>query len=155
MFYVFFKTTGVVHLGYVKKGDTITGQYYERNCLKTIKREINKQRTVTGTQNFKFLHDNDRPHFTQNVTGCLNSAGITIIHHPPYSLDLAPSDFWLFDLIQKNSDDHNDVESQKNRITKLLQSIPKEQYKKTFNKWLERMQLCVDNDGHYFEHLIK
>ena len=81
MFYVFFKTTGVVHLGYVEKGDTITGQYYERNCLKPIIREINEQRPVTGTQNLKFLHDNARPHVTQTVTGCLNRAGITIIRH--------------------------------------------------------------------------
>ena len=51
MFYVFFKTTGVVHLGYVEKRDTITGQYYERNSFKPIIREINKPRPITGTQN--------------------------------------------------------------------------------------------------------
>jgi len=155
MFYIFFKTTGVVHLGYVEKGDTITGQYYVRNCLRPIIQEINKQRPITGTQNLKFLHDNARPHVTQTVTDCLNQAGITIIRHPPYSPDLAPSDFWLFDLIKKNLDDFTDVESQKKHITKLLRSIPKEEYKKTFDKWLERMQLCIDNHGHYFEHLIK
>ena len=106
-------------------------------------------------QNRKFLHDNARPHVTQTVTDCLNQAGITISRHPPYSPDLAPSDFWLFDLIKKNLDDFTDVESQKKHITKLLRSIPKEEYKKTFDKWLERMQLCIDNHGHYFEHLIK
>ena len=150
LFYVFFKTTCVVDLGFDEKGDTITGQYYERNCSKPIIREINKQRPVTGTQNLKFLHDNARPHVTQNVTCCLNRSGIKIIRHPPYSPDLTG-----FLAIQKNLDDHNDVESQKNHITKLLQSIPKEQYKKTFDKWLELMQLCIDNDGHYFEHLMK
>ena len=87
MLYVFFKTTGVVHLDNVEKGDIITGQYYERNCLKPIIREINKQRPVKGTQNLKFFHDNARPHETQNVTGCLNRAEITIIRHPPYSPD--------------------------------------------------------------------
>ena len=71
MLYAFIKTTGVVHLGYVEKVDTITGQYYERNCLKPVIREINKQRPVTGTQNLKF-HDNARPHVFQNVTCCLN-----------------------------------------------------------------------------------
>ena len=69
--------------------------------------------------------------------------------------DLAPSDFWLLDLIKKNLDDQNDVNSQKNHITKLLQSKRKEQYKKTFDKWLEWMQLCIDNYGHYYEHLIR
>ena len=39
------------------------------------------------------------------------------------------NDFRLFDLIKKNLDDHNDFESQKNYITKQLQSVPKEQEK--------------------------
>ena len=87
-------------MGYVEKEEIISGQYYERNCLKPIIREINKQRPITGTQNLKFLH-NARPYVTQNVTSCLNQVGITITRHPPYSPDLVPSDFWLFDLIKK------------------------------------------------------
>ena len=103
-------------------------QLHLYRCNKT--KNNKKQRPVTGTQNLKFLHDNARPHVTQNITGCLNRAGITIIRKPPYSPDLAPSDFWLFNLIKKNLDDRNDVESQKNHITKLLQSILKEQHNK-------------------------
>ena len=44
------------------KGDTIAGHYYERNFLNLIIRAINMQ--ITDTQNFKFLHDNARPHVT-------------------------------------------------------------------------------------------
>ncbi|XP_004206904.1 histone-lysine N-methyltransferase SETMAR-like [Hydra vulgaris] len=134
MFYIFFKTTGVVHLGYVEKGDTITSENYLKNCLKPLLCELNKQRSKLGTHNFKFLHDNARPHVTQTITNCLNQAEITIDRNPPYSPDLAPSDYWLFELIKKNLDDDTDIESQKNRITKLLESIPKEEYKKTFHK---------------------
>jgi hypothetical protein len=69
--------------------------------------------------------------------------------------DLAPSDFWLFDRIKQELDDHQDVESQKRQITKILKNIPKEDYKKIFNKLLERKQLCINSEGRYFEHLIK
>ena len=62
MFYVFLKTTGFVHLGYVYKRDTIAGHYYEKNFLKLIISEINKQ--ITNTQNFKYLHNKARPHVT-------------------------------------------------------------------------------------------
>ncbi len=41
------------------------------------------------------------------------------------------------------------------QITRIMRDIPKEEYKKTFEKWLKRMELCIKNDGHYFEHLIK
>ena len=103
----------------------------------------------------KWLHDNAKPHVTKTVISHLNQAGFTIIRHPPYSPDLAPSNFWLFDLIKRNLDDHVDVESQKKQITKILRDIPKEEYKKTFNKWVERMQHCINNNGDYFEYLIK
>jgi hypothetical protein len=58
-------------------------------------------------------------------------------------------------MIKRNLDDHVDVQSQKRAITKMLLGIPSQEYRKTFEKWLERMQLCIDNKGAYFEHLIK
>jgi len=41
------------------------------------------------------------------------------------------------------------------QITEHLENIPKEEYLKTFQKYLERMQLCINNRGDYIEHLIK
>ena len=155
MFSIFFRTTGMVHIDCLKKGETISSQYYIENCLEPIVNEINRQRPNSGTKNMKFLHDNARPHVTNGVKSYLNDNGFTIIRHPPYSPDLAPSDFWLFDRIKSHLDEHTDVQSQKLQITKIMQEIPKDEYKKTFDKWVERMELCIMNDGHYFEHLIK
>ena len=41
------------------------------------------------------------------------------------------------------------------QIKEHLRIIPKEEYLKTFQKYLERMQLCINNRGDYIEHLIK
>jgi len=65
-----------------------------------------------------------------------------------------PSDFWLFDYIKRQLTDHTNRKSLEKEITEILENIPKEEYQKTFNKWLERMELCIQNQGHYFEHLI-
>lgn len=155
MFSITFKSTGVLHIECVEKGKTITGDYYLNNCLKPTVGEINKQRPSSGTTNMKMLHDGARPHITKSVKAYLNQVGITIIDHPPYSPDLAPSDFWLFDTIKQQLSDHTTVESLKRQITSIVENIPKEQYLKTLKKWLERLDLCIKNDGHYFEHLIK
>jgi len=155
MFSVFFKSTGVVHIDCMEKGETITSQYYIENSLDPVIAAINKERPTSGTKNMKFHHDNAGPHVTAAVKTRLVDAGITIIRHPPYSPDLAPCDFWLFDLIKRNLDDHRDVRSLKRQITKILQDLPKEEFRKTFDKWLERMQLCINNNGDYFEHLNK
>ena len=76
--------------------------------------------------------------------------------HPPYSPDLAPSDFWLFDYIKERLTSNPDAKSLMKQITGIVNSIPKkEENDKTFQKWLERMELCIQNNGDYFEHLIK
>jgi histone-lysine N-methyltransferase SETMAR len=101
------------------------------------------------------LHDNAKPHVAKVVQEYLSNEGIKIIDHPPYSPDLAPCDFWLFGKIKQHLTDHKDVQSLKKQITEILAAIPKEEWLKTFEKYLERMQLCIDNKGEYFEHLIK
>jgi len=43
----------------------------------------------------------------------------------------------------------------KNPITEVFENFPTKEYLKNFQKYLERMQLCINNRGDYFEHLIK
>ena len=155
MITVFFKSTGPILLDFLDKGETINANCYIKNCLKPCVKAIKEQRPNSGVKNIKILHDNARPHVKQTVKTYLESEGIAIIRHPPYSPDLAPCDFWLFDLIKKQLVDAPDPQSLKRQITAILENIPKEEYLKTFKKWLERMQLCINNEGHYFEHLIK
>ena len=83
----------------------------------------------------------------------LEREGVRIIRHPPYSPDLAPCDFWLFDEIKRHLDDQPDEKALETAITRILEAIPKEEYAKTFKKWIDRMQQCINNKGDYFEHL--
>ena len=50
--------------------------------------------------NFILHQDNAPPHKAQIVTEFLVEQGIEALRHPPYSPDLAPSDFWLFDTLK-------------------------------------------------------
>ena len=43
-----------------------------------------------------FHHDNARPHAAIPVKNYLENSGWEVLHHPPYSPDLAPSDYHLF-----------------------------------------------------------
>ena len=75
--------------------------------------------------------------------------------HPPYSPDLAPADFWLFDRIKQQLDSHQNAESLCDQMTKVLEDIPHEEFLKTFHVWQERMELCIKYKGEYFEHYLK
>ena len=76
------------------------------------------------------------------------------MRHPPYSPYLVQSDFWLNDYIKRHLGDYEDEESLFNAVTQVLENIPQEEYAKTFDKLLERMQWCINNGGDYFEHLM-
>ncbi len=75
--------------------------------------------------------------------------------HPPNSPDVAPCDFWLLDLIKENLADQKDLESLRYAVIEFMYSLSKEEYKKTSDKWIQRMHLCMDNEGDYFEYLMK
>ena len=81
-----------------------------------------------GAKTLKFHHDNARPHVAQLVT-FLEEQEFTIMRHPPYSPDLAPSDFWLFDYIKKRLTDHTSAQSLANEITQICESIPENELK--------------------------
>jgi histone-lysine N-methyltransferase SETMAR len=152
---IFFKSNGPLLIHRLERGQTMDHQYYINNCLQPLVDEIKRQRPSYGTRGIKIHHDNGRPHVHKDVSNYLESEGLTIIQHPPNSPDLSPCDFWLFDLIKENLTDQSDSESLYDAVTNFMYSLNKEEYRKTFEKWTQRMQLCIDNQGDYFEHLIK
>ena len=154
-FSIFFKSTGPLLIHHVERGQTIDHRYYIDNCLQPLVDEIRQQRPSYGTDRIVLHQDKAKPHVHRHVSEYLPSESITTIPHPPNSPDLAPCDFWLFDLIKRDLSDQNDAQSSHNAVTEFMYSLSTEEYRKTFDKWIERMQLCVDNHGHYFEHLMK
>jgi histone-lysine N-methyltransferase SETMAR len=155
LFSIFFKSTGPMLIHRIERGQTIDHHYYINQCLRPLIDEIKRQRPSYGTRGIKIHHDNGRPHVHEDVSDYLESEGLTIIPHPPNSPDLSPCDFWLFSLIKDNLTDQDDSESLHDAVIDFMNSLNPNEYKKTFEKWVERMQLCVDNHGDYFEHLMK
>ena len=116
---------------------------------------IKRDRHSSGCDGLVFHHDNARSHTSKEVKAFLEAEKFIIMDHPPYSPDLAPSDFRLFDYIKQSLSDHENEESVDAQITKILSDIPKDEWINIFDKWLERMQLCIKFKGAYFEHEIK
>ena len=152
---IFFKSNDPLLVHRLERGQTIDHQYYIDNCLHPVVDEIKRQRPSYGTRGIKIHHDNGRPHVHKDVLTYLESEDLTVMPHPPNSPDLSPCDFWLFDLIKQNLNDQNDSQLLYGAVVSFMYSLSKEEYKKIFEKWVERMQMCIDNQGDYFEHLMK
>jgi len=155
MICIFFRTTGPVLIHSVKKGESIDSQYYIENCLAPAFEALKKERRSSGLRGIKLLHDGARPHIASNTRNFIESSGIIEIDHPPYSPDLAPCDYWLFDYIKRNLEDEESDQTLVKSITRILKNIPHSEYLKTFKKYIERLELCIMAEGDYFEHFLK
>lgn len=154
LFSIFFKSTGPVLVHAMERDQKIDRFYYINRCLKPMIKELNRQRPSSGLKNMKLLHDNASSHYHKDVFDYLKEEGLNLLPHPPYSPDLSPCDYWLNDYIKRNLTDQKDEKSLIKEVTKIVKDIPKEEYRKTFEKLLDRMELCISNGGEYFEHLM-
>ena len=78
---------------------------------------------------------------------------ITVLEHPAYSPDLAPSDFFLFPKIKeilkrRHFDDIYDIRS---NTKAALKAIPQNQFQNCFEGWTRRRHRCRASQGEYFE----
>ena len=79
--------------------------------------------------------------------------GIKTVPHPPYSPDLALSDFWLFPKLKENLRGcrYETIEEMKEALTKVIDRITEEDIHGAFQKLLERYKKCIAAEGDYFE----
>ncbi|KAG5306013.1 MOS1T transposase, partial [Acromyrmex insinuator] len=91
------------------------------------------------------LHDNAPAHTAILVAQFLAKRKVTVITHPPYSPDLAPADFFLFPKLKNamKGDRFDDVPDIQRNVTRIMNSIPAEQFKRAFRHLYERFKnLC-------------
>ena len=83
------------------------------------------------------------------VTDYLTKMGIKTVPHPPYSLDLAPCDFWLFPKLTGCR--YETIEEMKEAVTKVIDMLTHEDFHGAFQKLLEQYNKCIVTGGDYFE----
>lgn len=98
---VFWDSKGILMVDYLPKGQTITGQYYS-NLLHQLREEIKRKRPGMLTKGVLFHQDNASAHTSAVAMAKIHQCGFELVPHPPYSPDLAPSDFHLFPKLKKH-----------------------------------------------------
>jgi hypothetical protein len=73
--------------------------------------------------------------------------------HPPYSPDLAPSDFYLFGYVNHclAGAFFADAGQLLEAVKTILIAIQKMTLEAVFLEWMERLQKCIDTSGEYTE----
>ena len=74
---------------------------------------------------------------------------IKTVPQPPYSPDLAPSDFWLFPKLRGYR--YVTIEEMNEAVTKVIDTFTQEDFHGSFQNLLERYNKCIAAGGDYFE----
>ena len=90
---------------------------------------------------------------TLSVTEFLATKQITVLEHPAYSPNLAPSDFLLFPKIKEilKGRHFDDIYGIRINTKAALKIVPQNQFQNCFEGWTRRWQRCIASQGEYFE----
>ena len=75
--------------------------------------------------------------------------GIKTVPHPPYSLDIAPCDFWL--LPKLGGCHYETIEEMKEAVMKVIDTLTQEDFHGALQKLLEQYNKCIAARGDYFK----
>lgn len=149
---VFWDRKGVLLVDFLPAGTTVNADRY-CETLKKLRRAIQNRRREMLRKGVSILHDNARPHVARQTVDLLQNFGWNVITHPPYSPDLAPSDYHLFPKLKEHlsgrrfcSDDEV-----KDEVLRFLKGMAASWYDMGIIKLPQRLQKCIDRNGDYVE----
>jgi transposase len=149
---VFWDRSGVLLVDFMQRGTTINAERYCETLTK-LRRAIQNRRRGMLSAGVVFLHGNARPHTARRTLTELQKFNWEVFDHPPYSPDLAPSDYHLFTNMKKwlGSQRFDDDEELQSSVVEWLQSQEVEFYDCGIQKLVKRYDKCLNMGGNYVE----
>jgi hypothetical protein len=153
MLTIFWDVNGPLLVHFQEKGQTVTSARYIDMLVNELKPAIRSKRRGLLSKTVLLLNDNARPHTAAHTVDTLRALKFEVLNHPPYSPDLAPSDFHLFGPMkehlrgQKFADDNEVIEA----VQSWLKATPESFFLEGIRKLVERWTKCVTKQGDYVE----
>ncbi|CAH1992382.1 unnamed protein product [Acanthoscelides obtectus] len=129
---------------------TVTADWYTTICLPKViteHRKINPERRIIPHQ------DNASSQTAQKTRQYLTEENVELLDHPPYSPDLSPNDFFTFPKIKNRlrGQRFQSPEEAFDAFKNAVLDLPANEWNRCFESWFERMQMCINLRGEYFE----
>lgn len=149
---IFWDAKGIILIDYLQRGTTINGEYYAF-LLEKMVAKVRESRPSLQRKKILLLHDNAPAHTAKVVTQKIQELHLQTVPHPPYSPDLAPSDFFLFERL-KNSLAGTTFERDEEvvmAVNGFFDNKTSDFFSNGIKQLVDRWTRCIDNLGEYFE----
>ena len=153
MLICFFDQEGIVHREFVPPGMTVNADFY-CDVLRRLRENVRCKRPQKWqNQNLIIHHDNAPAHRSFKVSKFLAKNNMTVVLHPPYSLDLAPCDFFRFPKLKLRMKGRrfDTIEGFKRNRNGYLTQFQKRDFQGCFQARQKRWDRCIRAKGEYFE----
>lgn len=149
---VFWDKDGLLLLEFMPRKSTINGEVYA-NTLAVLREKIKEKRRGKLTSGVLLLHDNAPVHASRKAQAAIRACDFKQLDHPPYSPDLAPSDYYLFRHLKKflRGQRFSSDEEVKAVVETWFAEQPKEFFCKGITSLEGKWSKCVELLGDYVE----
>ena len=145
MLIVFFDISGVVHHEYIPKGQTVNQHVYKEVLIHLQDAIRCKRPELWSSVDYYLHHDNAPAHLALKVHNYLAKNRVFTLLQPPYSPDLAPSDFCPIPKLKMvmKGQCYDDVDA--------VLRISRESVEQCMQAWVNRLDHSISSSGCHFE----
>lgn len=153
MITVFWDCDGIILIDYLESGRTINSEYYSNLLRNDLRNALKNKRRGKLSSIPLIQQDNARPHTAARTVDTIRQMGWILLPHPPYSPDLAPSDFHLFSALKKplRGKHFADEEDMKRAVTQWVRKTPRDFFSDGIRRLSNRWRKCLSLKGEYVE----
>ena len=149
----FWDYNGPILEHYMPRGSIVTSATYSNLLRENLKPAIRQKRRGFMTTGVCLLHDNAKPNTATATVSTIEEMWFECIPHPPYSPDLAPSDFHVFsplkDALSGTRFRNND--EVRSAVREWLRTRLKKLFSRGIYAPVKRWRKCIELEGDYVE----
>ena len=149
---VMWGVNGIYLIDCLPEHTSFNTSYFIEHILKPLKESSDDIWSEWGKR-FLWLHlDNCKVHNSKRAFEAYAKLGFKRTPHPPYSPDIAPSDFFLFGYVKEKLKGQvfRTREKLKEKIEEILEDIPRDLKIKVFKEWITRCEWIIEHSGEYY-----
>ena len=148
MLSVWWDFEGIIYYELLRPNTTIDSKLY---CEQLQNLKVALQANRPERRKVQLLHDNAKPHTSKITRQKLEEFGWEVLPHPPYSPDLAPSDYHLFRSLHNHlvKNQFNDQAQLKSGLENFFSSLSRKFFEDGILDLPNRWEYVIDNNDIY------